>query len=87
VPIKENARLIKRIRQIRGQIEAMERRIEYGNCTDILQFIAATRGPLNALMAEVIAYHIHANVVESRLSDSTAQAGEQLIGVVRSCLR
>ena len=88
MPIQDNTRQIKRVRRILGQVEAIERRLENENdCADILLLISATRGALNALMTEVIEHHIRANLVEPQLSDSAAQAGEELIDIVRSYLK
>ena len=88
MPIQDNTRLIKRVRRILGQVESLERRIEHENgCADILLLIATTRGALNALMTEVIEYHVRANLVGPQLSDSAAQAGEELIDIVRSYLK
>jgi DNA-binding FrmR family transcriptional regulator len=88
VPIQENTRLIKRVRRILGQVESIERRIGHSSgCADVLLLIATTRGALNALMTEVIEYHIRANLIEPQLSDSATQAGEELIDIVRSYLK
>jgi DNA-binding FrmR family transcriptional regulator len=85
---QEDTRLIKRARRILGQAEAIERRISDRNsCTDILLLIASTRGALNALMTEVIEYHVRTNLVKPQLNESTAQACEELIDVVRSYLK
>ena len=53
--IREKAKLVQRVRRIRGQIEAVERAlVAEQDCSDVLQLIAAARGAMNSLMAEVL---------------------------------
>ena len=48
-----------RVRRIRGQAEALERALAAGvDCGPVLQQLAAIRGAINALMAEVLESHI-----------------------------
>ncbi len=48
-------RLLNRVKRIRGQVEGLERGLEEGrDCGEVLQLIAAVRGAVNGLMAEVI---------------------------------
>lgn len=55
----EKKRAISRLRRIRGQSEALERAIEAGSaCGDVLQQLAAMRGAINGLMAEVLQGHL-----------------------------
>lgn len=52
-------RLLSRVRRIKGQTEALERALsDEGECQSILQQIAAIRGAVNGLMAEVLEGHI-----------------------------
>lgn len=51
--------LLARIRRIRGQSEALERALEQEtDCGAVLQQIAAIRGAVNGLMAEVLEGHV-----------------------------
>lgn len=55
----EKKRAITRLRRIRGQTDALERAIEEGsNCPAVLQQIAAIRGAVNGLMADVLESHL-----------------------------
>ncbi|WP_029686504.1 formaldehyde-responsive transcriptional repressor FrmR [Tatumella saanichensis] len=55
-----------RVRRIRGQIDALERALDEGSeCRAILQQIAAVRGAVNGLMAEVLESHIRETFEES----------------------
>lgn len=48
-----------RLRRIRGQVEGLERAIEAGtDCGPVLQQLAALRGAVNGLMAEVLDSHL-----------------------------
>ncbi len=84
------AKLLKRVWRIRGQVEAVERPLEHEiGCGDIMQLIAAARGAINGLMAQVMEDHIRVHAVDpAHQSDSKqAQAVEELIDVVRSYLK
>jgi multidrug efflux pump subunit AcrB/DNA-binding FrmR family transcriptional regulator len=88
--IRERSKLLNRVRRIRGQFEAVERALEQEiGCADVMQFIAAARGAVNGLMAEVIEDHIRLHVVDpDRKPDvEQAQAAEELIDVVRTYLK
>ena len=51
--IREKSKLLKRVRRIRGQTEAVERALEQEiGCSDVMQLIAAVRGAINGLMGK-----------------------------------
>lgn len=57
--IKGKKPLLARVRRIKGQVEALERALDKeSQCTSILQQIAAIRGAVNGLMAEVLEGHM-----------------------------
>jgi FrmR/RcnR family transcriptional regulator, repressor of frmRAB operon len=83
-------KLLNRVRRIRGQVEAVERALESETgCTEVLQLIAATRGAINGLMAEVIEDHIREHVANPAIaSDAERMKGaDELVEVVRSYLK
>ena len=87
---KDKEKLLVRVRRIRGQVEAIERALrEEKECTDLLQLVAACRGALNGLMAELVEGHISFHVLgPNRGKDSPqAAAAEELIDIVRTYLR
>jgi DNA-binding FrmR family transcriptional regulator len=56
---EDKKRILARVRRITGQCAALERALEGGSdCAPILQQIAAVRGAINGLMAEVLEAHI-----------------------------
>jgi DNA-binding FrmR family transcriptional regulator len=87
---REKAKLLARVRRIRGQIEAVERALESeSSCTEVLQLLAATRGAMNGLMAEVIEDHIREHVASPSIESDAerAKGADELVEVVRSYLK
>lgn len=88
--IREKAKLLARVRRIKGQIEATERALESEKgCADVLHLIAGARGAINGLMAEVLEDHIRLHVVDpdKERDAERAQGAEDLIDAVRTYLR
>jgi len=87
--IRDKKKLLHRVRRVRGQIEAVERLLESETeCIDILQQIAACRGSINGLMAEVLEGHIRFHVAEPGLPRSSRRkAVEELVSITRSYLK
>jgi FrmR/RcnR family transcriptional regulator, repressor of frmRAB operon len=87
---KDKEKLLLRVRKIRGQIDAIERALgQESECADVLQLMAACRGALNGLMAEVLEGHIRFHVLSPHASANSLQmeAAEELIGVVKAYLK
>jgi DNA-binding FrmR family transcriptional regulator len=87
---RDKEKLLVRVRRIRGQVEAVERALkEEHECTDVLQLVAACRGALNGLMAELVEGHVWFHVLDpERAKDSPqAAAAEELIDIVRAYLK
>ncbi|MGC2109759.1 MAG: metal/formaldehyde-sensitive transcriptional repressor [Candidatus Korobacteraceae bacterium] len=86
---RESKKLLSRIRRVRGQFAAVERALVAGDeCADILMLLAAVRGGVNGLMAEILEDHIRLHMMNpSQKLDSPAELGEDLIGLVRAYLK
>jgi DNA-binding FrmR family transcriptional regulator len=87
---KDKAKLLSRVRRIRGQVEAIERSLDSDQeCSSVLQLMAACRGALNGLMAEVMEGHIRFHVLAPGDGKNSPQlkAAEELIDVVRAYLK
>ena len=87
---KNKTKLLNRVRRIRGQVEAIERALEAdGECGEILHLLAATRGGLNGLMAEVIEDHIREHVASPDIATAAErlQGADELVDVIRSYLK
>lgn len=79
---EDKKRVLTRVRRIRGQCDALERALEGGEaCGPILQQIAAVRGAINGLMAEVLEAH-----VRDEFGAGDAR-GQELLALVRSYLK
>ena len=88
--IAQKTKLLHRVRRIRGQMEAVERALDTEvGCAEVLRLIAAARGAINGLMAEILEDHIRYHVVDPELDPASdqAEATEQLIDLVRSYLK
>jgi DNA-binding FrmR family transcriptional regulator len=88
--IRDKKKLLHRIRRIRGQVEAIERALEEeADCADTLHTIAAARGAMDSLMAEVFEGHIRFHVVDpdKKPTSEQARAAQELIDVVKLYLR
>ena len=88
--IRGRVKLLGRVRRIRGQVEALERAIEETHdCTQILQQIAACRGGVNGLMAEVLEGHIREHLIDPSRAPTRgeAEAIEELAQVIKRYLK
>jgi len=87
--VREKSKLLGRVRRIRGQVEALERALaaEKG-CAEVLHQIAAVRGAIGGLMAQVIEDHIRTHIAHPDIpSDAERKKGaDELIDVIRSYL-
>jgi DNA-binding FrmR family transcriptional regulator len=71
-------------------VEAIGKALEEEqDCSNLLQTIAACRGAINGLMAEVIEGHIRFHVIDPNRKPTTEQskAGQELMDVVRRYLK
>ena len=87
--INNKAKLLTRIRRIRGQAEGLEKALRSeGECMAILQQIAAIRGAVNGLMTEVLEGHLREHL-GSDTSDLAARARDldNVVAVLRSYLK
>jgi DNA-binding FrmR family transcriptional regulator len=88
--VRDKAKLLARVRRIRGQVEALERGLESElGCTDALMLIASVRGAVNGLMAEVMEDHIRRHVVDpaTEADPVRAEGAADLIEAVRTYLK
>jgi DNA-binding FrmR family transcriptional regulator len=85
---RERTKLLNRIKRIRGQMDAVERTLAADdNCTDVLMLLAAARGGINGLMAEVLEDHIRLHLLQDGRTPLTPDLGEELIDLVRAYLK
>jgi DNA-binding FrmR family transcriptional regulator len=86
---KEKQKLLSRIRRLGGQIDAAERSVKEGDeCADILMLLAAIRGGVNSLMAEILEDHVRLHITHpERTKESPEELTEDLISLVRAYLK
>lgn len=90
--MREKKKLIHRINRIQGQLNAVKEMLDHSEenkCGNVLQLIAACRGAMNGLMAEVIEDHVRYHVIdpETKPSLTQAQATQQLLDAVKTYLK
>jgi DNA-binding FrmR family transcriptional regulator len=85
---RERVKLINRAKRIRGQMESVERSLtEARACTDVLMLLAAVRGGIDGLMAEVLEDHIRLHLIGPKAKALTPELGEELIDLVRAYMK
>lgn len=77
---------VNRTKKAIGQLESVERALnEREHCSEILHRLAAARGAINSLMAELMENHIRHHMARNR--KSSENAADDLIGIVRTYLK
>lgn len=83
---REKLDLINRTKKVIGQLESVLRALnEDAGCVDVLQRLAAARGAINSLMAELMEDHIRNHM--PRKTKSSEEAADDLIEIVRTYLK
>jgi DNA-binding FrmR family transcriptional regulator len=87
---EEKKRLLNRVRRILGQVRAVEKTLDNeGECSEVLHNIAACRGAMDALMAEVIEGHIRFHILprNGSATDEQERAADDLVSALRAYLK
>lgn len=83
--------LLARVRRIKGQTEGLERLIEGGqdlDCGKVLQQIAAIRGAVGGLMAEVLEGHLREHVAAENVTpEQRSDEIEEVVAALRTYLK
>jgi DNA-binding FrmR family transcriptional regulator len=88
--IRDQKKLLARVRRIRGQVESIERALaSEAACEQVMHLIAGARGAMAGLMAEIVEDHVRSHLVdvEKHPGALNTDAAEQLLGVVRTYLK
>jgi DNA-binding FrmR family transcriptional regulator len=88
--IRDQKKLLARVRRLRGQIEGIERALEnQAGCDQVMHLLAGARGAMAGLMAEIVEDHVHSHLVDADKHPGAlnTEAAEQLLDVVRTYLR
>ena len=87
---EEKKRLLARVRRLRGQVEAIERRLAEGECADeLIQLALAVRGAAGQLAAELAGLHLEACVRTCMVQKEPSPEGriQRLLEVIRLMAR
>ena len=87
---RDRKKLIARISRIRGQVEAIERALnDQQDCAAVLQTIAACRGAINGLMAEVLEGHVREHILDpvQKPTPTQQEAAEDVIDLIKRYLK
>jgi len=83
---REKLDLVNRTKKVVGQLEAVERALnEDESCSGVLHRLAAAKGAINSLMAELMEDHIRNHM--PRNTKSSEDATDDLIEIVSSYLK
>jgi DNA-binding FrmR family transcriptional regulator len=87
--VRGKSKLLARVRRIKGQTEALERALDQEvECSAALQQIAAIRGAVNGLMAEVLEGHLREHLGPTSVGAKRRESDlDQVLGVLRSYLK
>ncbi|WP_061128552.1 metal/formaldehyde-sensitive transcriptional repressor [Caballeronia catudaia] len=78
--------LLKRVRRIAGQVQAIERSLESdADCEKVLHLAAATRGAMNGLLDEIVEAHAREHVAHPDLT--AAEREEGLVALIEAIRR
>lgn len=85
---REKVKLLQRVKKLRGQLDAVERALNAGqDCGDQLMLLAAVRGGVNGLMAELLEDHIRFHLISGSKEQIAPELAEDLIDLVRAYLK
>ena len=88
--IRDQEKLLARVRRLRGQVEGIERALtNQAGCEQVMHLIAGARGAMAGLMAEVLEDHVRSHLVDAEKHPGAlnTDAAEQLLDVVRTYLK
>jgi FrmR/RcnR family transcriptional regulator, repressor of frmRAB operon len=88
--IREQKKLLARVRRLRGQVEGIERALEsQAGCEQVMHLIAGARGAMAGLMAEIVEDHVRSHLVDTERHPGAlnTEAADQLLDVVRTYLK
>jgi DNA-binding FrmR family transcriptional regulator len=88
--VRDRQKLLNRIRRIRGQLDAVERGLQSdAECSEIMHTVAACRGAISGLMAELLEAHVREDVSnpDHQPMSARARATQELIDIMKTYMR
>lgn len=84
--VEDKQRAVTRLRRIKGQAEALERAVIAGSeCAPILQQLAAMRGAVHGLMADLLDGHVREILTQK--PEPSQQSIDETLALLRSYLK
>ncbi|UPG94602.1 metal/formaldehyde-sensitive transcriptional repressor [Luteibacter aegosomatissinici] len=84
---QNKARLVTRVRRLRGQLDALERALDGdADCMDVLTQAAAIRGASQGLMVELLGDHLRQHVVNEEDASVRDTEADQVLQLVKRYL-
>lgn len=86
---KDKAKLLARVRRLKGQMEAVERALEQERpCGEVLNLVASIRGATAGLTVEMIEDHVREHMADPELAEEDRdRSASELIDVIRKYLK
>lgn len=85
---REKIKLVQRLKKVRGQLDAVERSLAADeDCGGQLMQLAAVRGAVNGLMADVLETHIRFHLLDGAKEQIAPELAEDLIDLVHAYLK
>lgn len=86
--IRQKAKLVARVRRIKGQLEGIERALEAETaCAEVLRQLASARGAMSGLTAALMAEHLQEHVVDAHTEAERRAGGQELLEVIRAYMK
>ena len=86
--VRDKEKLLNRVRRIRGQLDAIERALsEERDCGEVMHLLAACRGAMGSLTAEVLEGHVRSHITDPDGETKRAHAARDLIEVLKTYVR
>ena len=88
--IRDQEKLLARVRRLRGQVEGIERALtNQAGCEQVMHLIAGARGAMAGLMAEIVEDHVRSHLVDTERHPGAldTEAADSLLDVVRTYLK
>lgn len=86
--VRQQAKLLSRVRRLKGQMEAVERALEAERpCGEVQQLLASIRGALTGLTGEILEDHLHEHVLHAESEPARRQAVDEISDVLKTYLR
>lgn len=85
---RDKEKLLLRVRRIRGQVQAIETALlEEKECGEVMHLLAACRGAIGSLTAEVIEGHVRSHIINPDGDSDKARAAKDLVEVIKTYVR